>query len=224
MRRPFLAQIIAAAAVASVLATAGCTKDDPAPTTPTTTVASPSAPASPSESATPEPTASVTPQPSVEPAQDEAPADSAPFVADLNPDTADPSAGALLSPVNIRFGAHDGYDRLVLDLVGTGTPGWLSEYVDDPTFEGSGGPVELAGDAYLVTHVRGLTYPTEPGASPYVGSTRFSPASAGVIEEVVVGAVFEGQADIYVGLSSAQPFRVFLLEDPTRVVIDVQHP
>ena len=84
--------------------------------------------------------------------------------------------------------------------------------------------MDLEGTAYLQTTVKGVIYPTEPGAKEYVGSRRFQPASAGVIQEVVYGDVFEGQAEVYIGVSSKQPFRVFLLEDPTRIVIDIYHP
>ncbi len=206
------------------MVTAGCTQEDTKPTALATL-------SSPSESPTAAPTSAGAETPPVEvdptaeaPPAEEPPVEAAPFFADLEPDTADASAGALLSPVNIRFAVHDGYDRIVLDLVGAGQPGWLSEYDDDPRMEGSGEPVDLAGASSLVTHVKGIILPTEPGATAYAGSTRFSPASAGVIEEVVVGSIFEGQMEVYVGLSSPQPFRVFLLEGPTRVVIDVQHP
>lgn len=221
MRRPYLAQFLAATAVTTVMVTAGCTTHDPAPTAATaTTLPSPSE----SPTAGPVATVSATTLPSDGPASEAPPAKDAPFVADLKPDTSDASAGALLSPVNVRFAVHDGYDRIVLDMVGTGQPGWVSEYDDNPRMEGSGEPVDLAGAASLVTHIKGILLPTEPGASAYVGSTRFQPKSAGVVEEVVVGSIFEGQFEVYVGLSSPQPFRVFLLEDPTRLVIDIQHP
>jgi len=221
MRRPHLAHMLGAAAAASVMVTAGCTTDSSATTaTVTATLSSPSG----SAAAGPSPKVSATTLPSDGPASEAPPAKEAPFVADLKPDTSDASAGALLSPVNVRFAVHDGYDRIVLDLVGTGQPGWLSEYDNDPRMEGSGEPVDLAGAASLVTHVKGIILPTEPGASAYVGSTRFSPESAGVVDEVVVGSIFEGQFEVYIGMSSPQPFRVFLLEGPTRLVIDVQHP
>ena len=220
MRRLHVTRVLAVAAAAALLA-AGCTGGDPKPTAtvtattdPATTSAAPSAPIP-----------SATPTPSTAPPADEQPPPAqAPFPADLAPDTATASANAGLSPVNLRFGVHDGYDRLVLDLEGTGTPGWTSQYVDDPRSEGSGESMDLEGTAYLQTTVKGVIYPTEPGAKEYVGSRRFQPASAGVIQEVVYGDVFEGQAEVYIGVSSKQPFRVFLLEDPTRIVIDIYHP
>ncbi|WNB84571.1 hypothetical protein [Cellulomonas sp. ATA003] len=150
--------------------------------------------------------------------------DQAPFPADLEPDTAEATDDARLSPVDLRFGVHDGFDRIVLDVAGPGLPGWLGRYVSDPSLPGSGSPVELAGEAALQVHVRGVVYPTADGAPEYRGPQRFRPGSGRVVEEVVYGAVYEGQAELYVGLSSPEPFRVFRLEDPTRVVIDVLHP
>jgi hypothetical protein len=226
MRRSQLARVLAVAAV-SAMFTAGCTGGDPKPTaTPTPTASSPAATMQTETAQTAAPPTQTLPAetalPSAQaplPAND--PADAPPFPADTAPDTADASAGAFLSPVNLRFGVHDGYDRVVLDLEGTGQPGWVSEYVDVPRAEGSGSVVTLAGAVYLQTTVKGVTYPTEVGAKEYVGPQRFSPASAGGVKEVVYGDVFEGQAEIYIGLSSKQPFRVFLLANPTRIVIDI---
>jgi len=224
MRRPHVARFVGVVAFCALL-TVGCSGSDPTPTaTPTATAVatlSPT-PTDTSPSATPQ---TETPVPSAEPPlTDDDPVDPVPFPADLAPDTADASAGALLSPVNLRFGVQEGFDRVVLDLEGTGQPGWFSRYVDEPTADGSGAPVELAGEAYLQTAVKGVIYPTEAGAKEFVGPQRFQPDSAGVVEEVVYGSVFEGQVDVFIGLSSKQPFRVFLLENPTRIVIDIYHP
>ncbi|WP_291378709.1 hypothetical protein [Demequina sp.] len=219
MQRPDLARVLALAA-ASALLMAGCTTD-PLPTV-TATVSTP--PATP-EVTTPSPTPTPSPPASEEPLPDaDPPADAAPFPADREPDTANASSDAFLSPVNLRFGVHDGYDRIVLDLVGEGTPGWLGEYVEDPTQQAAGEPVYLLGDDYLLILVKGVVYPTEDGAQPFVGARSFAPETGGVVKDVRYGSVFEGQAEIWVGLSSDEPFRVFSLEDPTRVVIDIQHP
>jgi hypothetical protein len=229
MRRSQLARVLAVAAVTAMF-TAGCTGSDPKPTAAPATTAS--SPAATTQTATTQTATPPTQKPPAAPASPAAkvplpandPADPPPFPADTAPDTSAASAGAFLSPVNLRFGVHDGYDRVVLDLEGTGQPGWVSQYVDVPRAEGSGSVVTLAGTAYLQTTVKGVTYPTEVGAKEYVGPQRFSPASAGVVKEVVYGDVFEGQAEVYIGLSSKQPFRVFLLENPTRIVIDIYHP
>jgi LysM repeat protein len=159
-----------------------------------------------------------------EPLPGDDPAEDLPFPANLEPDTNEVSDGAMLSPVDLRLGVHEEYDRVVLDLAGEGVPGWLGEYVENPTLQGSGAPVELEGDASLKVIVRGVVYPTAQGAEEYQGPQRIDPEATGVVQEVVYGSVFEGQTEIFIGLQSQEPFRVFRLEDPTRVVIDIVHP
>jgi len=213
MRHTHLTRVLAVAA-AGVMLVAGCTLDgSPVPVTVTAT--------SPPETTQAEPS----PSPSETTLPDESPpADEAPFVADRQPDTAEASADAFLSPVGLRFGVHEGFDRIVLDLVGEGTPGWRGEYIDDPTQQAAGEPVYLLGKAYLLVMVHGVAYPTEEGAQPFEGPNRIIPDNGGVVEEVRYGSMFEGQVEIWVGMASDEPFRVFGLADPTRVVIDVQHP
>lgn len=224
---------------AAALVLAGCTggTDDPEPTvTVTETVSPPDDGASPDPTPTDEPDGTPaapdeSPGPTESPGPDTGPLpdeggteDDAPFPADASRDTQQVGGDAFLSPVDLRFGVHEGYDRLVLDLTGEGTPGWTAEYVEDPTQQAAGGPVYLEGDAYLMVLVRGVVYPTEEGAEPFEGPRRITPSRGDVIQDVVYGSLFEGQQEIFIGLSSRQPFRVFSLEDPTRVVIDVQHP
>jgi len=223
MRRPHLTRVLALAAASAMFAV-GCTTDNPQPTV-TATVSSPSETPQ-AESVSPSAEAPLLDDGPVADGEQStsAAADAAPFVADREPDTAEASVGAFLSPVNLRFGVHDGFDRVVIDLVGEGTPGWLGEYVEDPTQQAAGEPVYLLGEDYLLILVRGVVYPTEDGAQPFEGPRRITPATAGVIEEVRYGSVFEGQVEIWIGLTSDEPFRVFGLTDPTRVVIDVQHP
>ncbi|PKQ18192.1 MAG: hypothetical protein CVT68_04670 [Actinobacteria bacterium HGW-Actinobacteria-8] len=221
MRRSHLARVLAVA-TAGAMVMAGCTSDGQQPTV-TETVFSPTA------TATAEPTATPTTEPSTPTSEaplpdDGPPADTAPFVADREPDTATASANARLSPVDLRFGVHDEFDRIVLDLAGAGTPGWLGRYVEDPTQVAQEEPVYLLGDDYLLILVSGVVYPTEEGAQPFEGPRRITPQTGGVVKEVRYGAMFEGQVEIWVGLTSDEPFRVFGLTNPTRVVVDVQHP
>jgi hypothetical protein len=206
--------------VAAALFTVGCTAGDPQPTV-TATVSMTAPTPSETRQVDPDPASSApeTPLPDADP-----PAEAAPFPADRELDTAQASADARLSPVDLRFGVHDGFDRVVVDLAGAGTPGWLGQYVEDPTQQAAGEPVYVLGDAYLQILVRGVVYPTEAGAQPFEGPRTITPASGGVIKEVRYGSEFEGQVEIWIGLTSDQPFRVFSLTDPTRVVIDAQHP
>jgi len=218
MGRPRTAPLALIAAAALALPLAACTgePDSPATVTVVQTVAPPDG----TDTAKP----TVTAEQTVGPLPDVAPDDDAPFVANTEPDTSATSTGALLSPTNLRFGVHDGYDRLVLDLVGNGDPGRRAEYVDAPSGQGSGEPIDLDGNAFLVLNVQGMLLPTEPGAVPYDGPSSIHPVSGGAIREVVFGSLFEGTQEIFIGVESKEPFRVYLLKSPTRIVLDVQQP
>ncbi len=145
------------------------------------------------------------------------------FPANTDPDTADPSGDALLSVTDIRAGRHDGFDRVVFETGGTGAPGWDVRYVAQASSQGSGDPVEVSGEAVLQVTVTGAGYPFDTGQEEYpVGSPVAAPDTA-TVTEVVFDGTFEGQSVAFVGTSAQAPFRVYLLEDPARVVVEVAH-
>jgi len=123
----------------------------------------------------------------------------------------------------VRVGLQDGFDRVVLDLSGSGEVGWRVDYVDDPVLDGSGIPVDLAGDHVLQVSALGMAYP-ERGDTTYDELLLVDGGDLTTVTEVLRGAPFEGQVDVYVGTSDRSPFRVFRLGDPERLVIDIQHP
>ena len=74
--------------------------------------------------------------------------DAPPFPANAEPDTADPSSDALVTVSDIRLGRHDGFDRVVFEVGGTGTPGLgraLRRRRRRPRAAAT--PVDVAGDA-----------------------------------------------------------------------------
>lgn len=214
-----------AALAAATLALAACADDGatPADTMTETETATETATATVTAEPEPAPTVTVTVEPTPVPEDEEPPSDEAPFPANREPDTRT-AQDAALSMTDIRLGVHEGYDRIVVDLDGQGLPGWQGAYVAQPAESGSGRPVELAGAASLQIAVTGVVYPSAEQYVPYAGPGVIRPASTGVVEEIRVGPLFEGERQIFVGLSDQEPFRIFGLEDPTRVVIDVQHP
>lgn len=138
-----------------------------------------------------------------------------------------PAAGGGLFVPTVRAGVHDGFDRIVLDITGTVEPpwpGWRAAYTDTPTRDGSGLPVEIAGDSFLVLTVNGMAYP-EPGDPVYDdGDFGLDTHRLGAVVEVIRATPFEGQLDVYLGITGEpRPYRTFLLQDPMRLVIDVQH-
>lgn len=150
-----------------------------------------------------------------------------PFSANTKPDTADATGEGetFLSVTDVRAARHDGYDRVVFDLdgKGSGKPGWRVEYVDKATDDGSGHAVEVDGDAILRVSLSGTAAPTDSGVEEFAGD-RIEPADTETIDEIVYRYWFEGYTTAFIGVDETEhPFRVFLLENPTRVVVDIQH-
>lgn len=156
--------------------------------------------------------------------EDDGRTDAPPFPANTAPDTGEASADSFVTVTEIRTGRHDGYDRVVFEVDGTGTPGWDVRYVDEPAGQGSGLAIPVEGDATLQVTITGVGYPTDTGIEEYDGSAPLPGAGTEVVTEVVWDSTFEGTSVAVVGLTEETPFRVYLLEDPTRVVLDVVHP
>ncbi|GAA1760848.1 hypothetical protein GCM10009795_004130 [Nocardioides hankookensis] len=145
-----------------------------------------------------------------------------PFGAGLRADDGGQGSGNGLGLTDVRASHEDGYDRVVLELGGSGTPGWRVEYVDRPVYEGSGEPVALQGTTFLSVVLRGVGQPSDTGIAAYGDDTTRVPGVGG-IAEVAPGGVFEGEQGAFIGLTGARrAFRVFTLTDPTRVVVDVR--
>lgn len=126
---------------------------------------------------------------------------------------------------DLRVAEHDGFDRLVVQLDGTGTPGWQVEYVDKPRAEGSGETVDVRGDHALQVMISGVTLPEgdPPPWDHYEGPRHFVPEDGGDVDDVDYLGWFEGYSQLFLGIDGDKaPFRVFTLDNPSRLVIDVQ--
>ena len=145
------------------------------------------------------------------------------FPGDAEPDTAEASADARVTVSDIRVGGHDGFDRVVLEVGGEGTPGWDVRYVDQPSSQGKGDPVEVAGDAVLQLTLTGAGYPYDTGVEEYSAAAPLSAPDTEAVTEIVFDATYEGTTVTFVGTTTRAPFRVYLLEAPTRVVLEVAH-
>lgn len=131
----------------------------------------------------------------------------------------DRATGAI---VDVRTGAHDGFDRVVLDLDGEDPEvGWFGELRDEAPDFVTGDPIPIPGTSVLHVPVYNLTWLDdreryEQERTPGEGTVN--------VTEVYFGVLNEGQQEIFIGLEEPAPFRVFRLDDPARVVIDVRHP
>jgi len=127
-----------------------------------------------------------------------------------------------LVPIGMIVGNYDDYDQVTINFAGTNTPEWTAEYTDSPTQQGSGRPIKYDGDHALNLHIKNVAMPFEvrrddPNLSPVPG---IGPA----VSEVRSGGTFEGQAQFVIGLKdSKHPYKVRTEQNPTRLIIDVQH-
>lgn len=159
----------------------------------------------------------------VDSAADGGTAAAASWPADVAADTSKASPGASVTVSALRFGVHDGFDRVVLEVGGEGLPGWDVRYVDQASSQGSGAAVEVAGNAVLQVNLTGAGYPYDTGVEELPRGRAVSATGAGTVTDVVFDATFEGTTVAFVGTTEQAPFRVYLLEAPTRVVLEVQH-
>ncbi|MGY1633069.1 hypothetical protein ACI784_15315 [Geodermatophilus sp. SYSU D01186] len=148
-------------------------------------------------------------------------AEGAAFVADTRPDTAEASADSRVTVTEIRTGRQEGFDRVVLEVGGTGTPGWDVRYVDQPASQGRGDALQVAGEAVLQVTLTGVGYPYDTGIEEWAGPDPLPGNGTRTVTEVVWDATFEGTSVAFVGTRAEVPFRVYALEQPTRVVVEV---
>jgi hypothetical protein len=202
----------AAAVVAVLLPLVACTDDEPDEPTP-------SAASSSSPSASPTSGSGAATSSPADPT-DEAPPDDASFPADTADDggPAQPGSGSdpagRMRVTGLRLAGHDGFARLVVDLSSSGVPEWTIGY-SEPSGPG-GGPVDIAGDAFLRVRLRTRAEPGGRSTSQVMGSP-------GPIVEAVTTGSLEGYEEVLIGIDGGeQPFRAFPLTDPGRIVIDVR--
>jgi hypothetical protein len=169
-----------------------------------------------SSSATPSPSisppAEPTPSPSPTPSPIASPSPSPSSLACL-PQQGGTSSRATIT--DVRVGSHPGYDRLVVEFSG-GLPPYKLVAQDPSTFVGpySGKPVSVTGSAGIHLFIYNMDIPPS-----YQHGTNLRPGYS-VLKQVVVMAVFEGQADIALGLGAATCPSASTLSNPFRLVID----
>lgn len=125
---------------------------------------------------------------------------------------------AKFSVVSVRAGDHGSFDRFVLELTGPGQPSVTTNYTNDPTQQGSGHRLDVDGNVFLLVHMRGSGEPIGPFDAYQVKHE----IAAGNIAGVASGGAFEGDDIWYIGLDKQRPYAIGVLENPTRLVVDVQ--
>ncbi|WP_295625583.1 hypothetical protein [uncultured Corynebacterium sp.] len=133
-----------------------------------------------------------------------------------------PADGSYLGIRDVRIGSHDGFDRIVIEFMGDGAPGYWVRYEDMPTQQGSGNPLSVNGDHKLSIDVRGTGYPFDFNVEDYP-SGPVRPADTTAVSEVRGFGTFEGTTQYLAGIDGERrPFKVFKASNPTRLIIDIQ--
>lgn len=201
-----------AAALLATLVLAGCGGDAATPTP----SPMPSVPATTSPTASATPTTGEDGSPSPTPTSG---SDGEAFTCDLP--IVQPGSVPIANIVDVRVGTHEGYDRLVFEF-DQGTPEFTLDRAEPPfTEDASGAPLEVKGESFIGLVMRGGTKQTETGESSYDGPTEFDTGFPMLVHAVEAGD-FERQSTWYLGLAADACVRVLLLDEPPRLVIDLE--
>lgn len=148
------------------------------------------------------------------------------------PKVAEPS-GPTESIFDVRTGQHTCYDRLVVDVGGSGPVGYNVGYVDDVFVDASGSVVPLAGGAKIRIVVRAPSYDVDTGQITYDPNDQGrSPQQLTNVtgyrtfRQLAFAGSFEGQTTFGLGVRAKLPMRAFVLSGPgtgQRLVVDVAH-
>jgi hypothetical protein len=123
--------------------------------------------------------------------------------------------------VDLRTGEHRYFDRVVIDIAGK-IPGYRVRYVKQLTYDGSGDPVPVHGRKFISIQLTPAKAHNAKGESVYEGP-RLRHCDFEVIRDVAFTGDFEAVVSFGISLRRKENFRVLVLHNPNRIVIDVHH-
>ena len=132
-----------------------------------------------------------------------------------------PTAAGHAFPSSSRVGSHPGYERVVVQYTGGAADlTWKTTWTSDPIDE-KGERINVKGDVFLQVDIAGVREPSDVATLPptlHPGSL----AGLSTVKGVSVQYPFEGQHMVFIGLSAKNSYRIQVLKDPSRLVIDVK--
>lgn len=123
--------------------------------------------------------------------------------------------------IDLRYGRHTDYDRVIVDLE-NGMSAYTVRYVHRLRYAASGEPVDLKGRRFLEITLTPASAHNGLGRSTYVGP-RLRRLSWPSLRGLAFTGDFEGVVSFGVGVDRKVPFRVFTLENPNRLIVDLRH-
>lgn len=129
--------------------------------------------------------------------------------------------GSVAKLGDVRAARHEGYDRVVFEFDGA-VPGYHFEYIDTPVRAcGSGDVVPVAGEGWLQVRLTPARAHDASG-KPSAGPAERAPELPNLLE-LQRTCDFEAVTTYVLGLEAPTPYRVLALDEPPRLVVDVQH-
>lgn len=115
----------------------------------------------------------------------------------------------------VRYAAHDGFDRIVLDIPGA-LPGYSAKYVTEVRRDGSGEPVSMPGKAFLLITLHPAQAHRANGTPTVTGTHRTG--LAGIQAYAIVGD-YEGYVSIALGVNGVRNYHLGELSN--RIYLDL---
>ena len=141
---------------------------------------------------------------------------------DTVPKEAEASPDAALTVTDIALSRHPGFDRVEYYLSGPGTPGWSVWYTGRAVQDGSGRPLDIAGESALEVRITGSAYPFDSEVPAYSGPDPATDPAVPGIAGVYRTTVFEGVTQSFIGVDAEEPgFTVTAETMPNRLVVDI---
>jgi hypothetical protein len=132
------------------------------------------------------------------------------------------SAGSLATLRSVRESEHEGFDRVVFDFGERSLPNYELAYVESPQHQcGSGEEVRLKGEAWLSMKLQPVQAHDDAGKAT-AGERSRLPAFSNLLE-LRMTCDFEGTVEWIAGVARPNGYRVMMLQQPTRLVVDVRH-
>ena len=128
---------------------------------------------------------------------------------------------------DLRVEGHAGFDRIVFQFTGDGPTSlpFMNLQLVNPPFveEVSGRSLDVDGTSFLELTFQGTSRTTPSGAVVYSGRLDFAPDLPG-IEQLRMRREADRSLRWIVGLPEPSCYRVAVLTEPGRIVLDLRHP
>lgn len=126
-------------------------------------------------------------------------------------------------PVEVRSAVHDGFERIVIEHAGSGTPSYMAHYTETPVEPGRGQPIDTGDGAYLEVIASGTASFNEIDEDQMIeNGAEITDLQTEATGTVVSFAPWEATSNYIIGLDEQRPYAITVLEDPVRIVIDIQ--